>query len=485
MIHTPSPHLTATAVWYLAAVLAGANAAEWYVAPNGTAQGDGSKHSPWNLQAALDQPASVQPGDTIWLRGGTYQGVFISKLKGSPGRPIRVRQYPNERVTLDANGINKAVLSIGLTKYKREEVNTNTWYWGFEITNTHPDRSDSTFTTHVPPKRAHGVYTYTARRIKLINLAIHDNALGIGAWKFCEDMEICGNLIYHNGWEGTGVRNGRRDRAHGHGIYTQNNMGRKIIRDNIVFNQFDNGIQVYTGGGSLKNPSYIDNYMVEGNTSFCNGSVSTKYYDKNILVGGGLPAKNPVVKNNCTYVPPRLQRGENAIGYKAGWENGVLQDNYFVGGRPVNLVKLHNCKVTGNFGYGNEHVGPVGDYPDNTFLRYHPRSQHDQRPKGAKVFIRPNPYEPGRANITIYNWDLAKTVEVDLSTARLKQGDAYQVRDAQNFFGKPVASGTFSADNSMISIPMTGLTAVQPIGRPVKPARHTAPEFGAFVVLKD
>ncbi len=54
---------------FLAAV---AGATDYYVAPNGSPSGNGSINNPWDLQTALDQPAAVQPGDTIWLRGGTY-----------------------------------------------------------------------------------------------------------------------------------------------------------------------------------------------------------------------------------------------------------------------------------------------------------------------------------------------------------------------------------------------------------------------------
>src|SRR6185295_10693666 len=51
--------------------------------------------------------------------------------------------------------------------------------------------------------------------------------------------------------------------------------------------------------------------------------------------------------------------------------------------------------------------------------------------------------------------------------------------DAQNFYGPPVASGTYSG--SPVSIPMAGLSKAVPSGF-VTPA-HTAPLFGTFVVM--
>src|SRR5438309_1624314 len=54
----------------------GSCAGQFYVSPSGTAGGDGSLANPWDLQTALWGPATVKPGDCIWLRGGTYTGSF-------------------------------------------------------------------------------------------------------------------------------------------------------------------------------------------------------------------------------------------------------------------------------------------------------------------------------------------------------------------------------------------------------------------------
>ena len=82
------------------------SAADFYVSPTGTtstAQGTGTITNPWALQTGLSQPAVVHPGDTIWLRGGTYTGNFTSYLTGTASQPIIVKQYPGERAKLDGN----------------------------------------------------------------------------------------------------------------------------------------------------------------------------------------------------------------------------------------------------------------------------------------------------------------------------------------------------------------------------------------------
>jgi hypothetical protein len=96
------------------------------------------------------------------------------------------------------------------------------------------------------------------------------------------------------------------------------------------------------------------------------------------------------------------------------------------------------------------------------------------------TFVRPNAYEPGRANIAIYNWDLKKTVPVDLSMI-LKPSQGFEIRDAQNYFAEPVVQGVY--DGQPVLVPMTGLTHVAPVGEIAHQPQHTAPAFAAFVVL--
>jgi len=76
-----------------------------YTAPGGTSTGDGTFGRPWDLATALaGAQGAVQPGDTVWVRGGTYPGTFTSALTGTSAAPIIVRQYPGERAVLDGDG---------------------------------------------------------------------------------------------------------------------------------------------------------------------------------------------------------------------------------------------------------------------------------------------------------------------------------------------------------------------------------------------
>src|SRR5689334_21936235 len=63
--------------------------AGYYAAPGGSASSDGSPTQPWDLTTALaGGHGVVHPGDTVWLRFGTYYGGFRSLLTGTTGSPI-------------------------------------------------------------------------------------------------------------------------------------------------------------------------------------------------------------------------------------------------------------------------------------------------------------------------------------------------------------------------------------------------------------
>src|SRR5256714_10915119 len=169
----------------------------WFAAPAGSSTGDGSGR-PWDLQTALrGGNGSVQPGDTIWLRGGSYTSAspFNSTLTGTSSAPVVVRQYPGERAVLDARG---ATSSTSRGDFFTVAGNYST-FWGFEVMDSDPNR----FTDTRP-----NMLVVNASHIKLINLTVHDG--GIGFYTFSEpvDIEIYGCLAYNKRAQGTGFGNG-------------------------------------------------------------------------------------------------------------------------------------------------------------------------------------------------------------------------------------------------------------------------------------
>jgi hypothetical protein len=260
------------------------NAADFFVAPNGNPNGNGSKSQPWDLATALAGPAAIQPGDTIWLRGGTYTGDFVSRLKGAKDAPITVRQLPGERATVDLVTKDRTALFAVNGDHVR--------FWGFEVTCSHPVRVSKTGGPFAGPDIRRGSIHCRASYVSFINLVVHDLGVGFGFWSEGGGGEIYGSVIFNNGWKAP-------DRGHGHGIYTQNVKGTKRLVDNVLFNQFSHGIHAY---GSAK--ARIEGFHIEGNAAFNNGSLSgLEHLAPNILVGGGAPARQITLTDNFTYHP--------------------------------------------------------------------------------------------------------------------------------------------------------------------------------------
>lgn len=94
----------------LGAVLAGPTASAQkavYVAPNGSVLGSGTLQSPvGSIATAL---ARVVPGDTIYVRGGTYASPSPIRLdsSGEEGAYLHIWAYPGETPVFDFTGANR------------------------------------------------------------------------------------------------------------------------------------------------------------------------------------------------------------------------------------------------------------------------------------------------------------------------------------------------------------------------------------------
>jgi hypothetical protein len=430
---------------------ASGSANNFYASPAGHPTGDGSLGNPWDLATALAQPASVHPGDTIWLRGGTYHGQFTSKLQGTASSPIKVRQYPGERATIDGGSLGNRTIFIANGNY--------TWFWGFEVMSSDGHRvSQQSGSTATDINYGPGVDSESnATGLKFINMVVHDTSGGFALFEIVTDTEVSGCLSYYNGWLGT-------DRGHGHGIYTQNQTPSvRQFLDNIIFGNFALGIQAYGSAAAS-----LDNLHFDGNTIFRSGEIIS-HPQQNLLVGGDGATNNPVITNNYLYEVGGGPMSSFYLGYVGTAYNPLITANYFA----VNTYFGYsiNMTLTGNLFSNTQTALSEASYPVNTYL-------HGVRPSGPVVFVRPNRYEPGRANVTVYNWNLSSSVAVNLGGV-LSIGTHYEIRNAHNFYGAPVASGVF--DGSPVSLPMSGLPVAAPIG--IGPPPPTGPEFNVFVVL--
>jgi hypothetical protein len=264
-----------------------------------------------------------------------------------------------------------------------------------------------------------------------VNDIFHDLP-GLGLWTPATGAEMNGCLMFHNGWLGP-------DRGHGHGLYIQNDTPEKIIKDCIIFDNFGYGIHAYTQGGK------IDNLVFDGCICFGAGSLSGDNFN-NILVGGYAVANNITLRNCMTY-----GGGAVNIGYDAGADNVILENNYFPDG--ITKVNVTNLTETGNY------YGPA---------------------VGNQVFLRGNENDANRANLAIYNEAGANTIDVDVS-AIFGQTGTVQARNVQDYF-VDIQTLTITAGVITVNMQAVNRTVATPIEW-TAPAT-TFPAFGCFVLTK-
>jgi hypothetical protein len=201
----------------------------YYVTTTGSSAGDGSNADPWDLSTALNgATGAIHPGDTVWVRAGTYLGPFTSDMDGSSAAPITVRAYPGERAIIDGKNTpsGQEILTVD---------GTYTNFWGLEVINSLTQRTDT---------RHSGVYLRNAQHVKLINLIIHDTGMGVFGEPDARFCEVYGNIIYNGGWQ-------TATRSNGHALYMKGDAtGSKLLKDNVMFNMFGLGVHVYADAGT-------------------------------------------------------------------------------------------------------------------------------------------------------------------------------------------------------------------------------------------
>lgn len=508
----------------------------WFVATDGSRTNPGTQASPWSLPHALTGAGgAIRPGDTVCIKGGTYPGRFAPSLNGTAAQPIIVRAYPGHRVILDgglqvsslsadtgsgspfgsanitlastANVQIGSIIRIGNENMRLDSINyttrvanvvrgwggscssgtcpswpsgsavttyftmfdvggSNTWYWGLEITNTgHVSRIQSSGLVDLGA----GVTDACSTGCKLINNVVHNTAGGIGSFNNSSGNEYYGNISFLNGWDNTG---GGGDPGRGHGMYLQNQAPTspaKKVTDNISFSNFGYNLQSYSDNGGVHNLEFTGNIFFESSNPVPNGPT----FDA-LIGGGNQTSVGWKFVSNYTYNPTinGVHRGTDVV----GWGNSpctspVVRDNYIASGNFELSTGCTTPTVTGNTFYS--FFSRAGSFPSNTY--------HGSRPTTNSIFVRPNMFEPGRANIAVFNWNRLPAVTVDLRTAGLQLGQRFQIRDVQNFNGPPVYAGTYTG--ARVTVPMTNTTMAPVYGTVNKNPNHSDIEFGAFVVL--
>jgi hypothetical protein len=470
--------------------------AGWHVGPNGGSGTAGTLASPWSLAYALTGAAGrIRPGDTVWVHRGLYAAYEWTqpKVSGTASAPVIFRNYPGERATISSEGM----FTID---------GSDTWWWGLEFTfagwTTRTSPESGSHPTAIPGPLS-TVYV-TGPRTKIINCLVHDTGDGVAIWDQAAGSELYGSLVWYTGWQGP-------DRGHGHAVYTQNSGAQQVYRDNLLWDSYDIGVQAY-GSGSVT----IRNYLFEGNGIWGHGTLATSGSTSQAQFGGDGDGQDFIIRQNVVYDLLNVA-GAARFGYNTGvqYYRYTITDNWFIGGGPtMRIWNLNQSSFTNNVTWnprcsdgcrmdmlgnrsgwawsGNTHYGNAGaiDWSYNnsnkTWTDWKAATglgggdTYAASPSGQKILVRPNLYEKGRANVVVLSLSGAGTASVDL-TGILQAGQAYEVRNAQNFFGTPVVTGTYTG--GAVTLPLSGLTKAALTGSAPRAPMSTGTLFNAFVVI--
>jgi len=465
----------------------------WYVSPSATGSGDGSQGSPWTLQKAFDPAnAQLQPGDVVWLLPGTYgtDTDFTADKSGAAGNPITYREHSSGHAKIDG----------------RIRVHGNyLTFRGFEVMQSNP-------AAHIAAPW-YGIESF-GHDLKYINLVIHDaSASGIIVYWPTGPTEVYGSIIYNNGV----------DSSLAHGIFVQNTdvAGIARIEENVMFDNAAYGIYSYTDGNTLRNIQLVRN------VSFNNGSTANPawgYNQKaNLLVSGIVGGATAIrvdsnylfEQNSTSYeLVANLKLGSATLnnadftlrnntvwgGRSAvliyDWTNGTVSGNTLRGGVTNNQLvdkSVEDIPLTGYTWTGDTYYAPstslswwynggwldLPTWQNSTHTGLSNSGTAASLPGSATTFLRVNKYDPTRALLVVFNWT-GGAVTASLG-GFLVNGQPYSIRNVQNIYGTPVATGTYNG--TAVTVPMTGTTPPPLSGHGWSAnGPTTGPYFHAFIV---
>lgn len=477
----------------------------YYVSPQGASSGNGSLNSPWDLRTALNYPYEVRPGDYIYLLSGRYSGNFESALSGVKGYPITIQSAPGHWAILDGNFqdylrdsmqpakkddltsciLKNTNLQIGsVLIVDNEELMLHTYraqipycirgrrttlpaghsagskvntfgpvlrvrgqyviVRDLEITNSNPQRSLPYSYNNWDPvvnslnsERPTGLLI-EAKESNFVNLVIHNNGIGVGFYSGAVNSTLYGCIIYHNGYI-------EPSRAHGHGLYLQNDVGMKNIINNVIFGNFYYGIQAYVSETSVLRGFFLNNNFLFHDSHFGGG-------------GDGLIHSSDFSDNYF---------------YDAYWEK-ITQCFSFAS----------DCNVKNNYWYNGGNTYTVG----NTVR------------SAPEVICQKNDFEKGRAHLAVINPGNLNQVLINPNCGGVMPGQTIEILDTQNLKGTPVYVGKYLGNQVTLNLPgeynllepITGFESgiVYPNGMKeahhLPSGKHTRSNFNVFLMrVKD
>ncbi|MEZ4270050.1 MAG: right-handed parallel beta-helix repeat-containing protein [Myxococcota bacterium] len=276
-------------------------AKSYYVSPNGNDAAAGTLESPLRtIQKAAD---SAGPGDTIYLREGTFsEGVWFVR-GGEEGRPIVLRNYPGEHPVIDrgwaGDGVqlwstNRAVTPVAWVVIE-----------GLEIRNS-----------------GAGINFYSGHNLIFRNNHVHHADQGIHGNG--HHILYDGNLITHTDERCKHCSKEGQENIWNHGIYQS---GTHITIVNNIF--------LYHGGSGVHMAAYPYNPDKDIAPEYRGGTdwvISNNLFAFNNAPGIWVwqpGAKGAVIQNNVFYDNAQNSFPYNGIAFQSAGSGHIIRNNLF------------------------------------------------------------------------------------------------------------------------------------------------------------
>lgn len=288
-----------------------------FVSPDGNdTNGDGSKNKPFKTVAKALNTAKA--GDTIYLREGTYTSNVTFNKSGEEGKPITLRNYPNEIAKIDLT--DKTVESV-IDFNSQSNINViglelcnliekNDVVYGILLRggeknciiancNIHNIEAKSSLTGNAHGIKIIGLTNTTIENILIENNHIHDcicgNSEALTVESNVKNVDIIKNRIHDNGNIGIDIVGNFKENSNPALDFAQN----VYVAENEVYNCHSDNADcagLYVDGASnvifARNKSYNNQVGLEIGSE--EPADKDEYYPHNNLVINNLVYNNSV-----------------------------------------------------------------------------------------------------------------------------------------------------------------------------------------------
>ena len=378
-------------------VLLGAITAEgatYYVATTGNDANPGTLNQPFKTFA--QGVRLLQPGDTLYIRGGLYTeriDVQGPNKTGMPGKYITIAGSPGETVIIQ-------YADTTVAGYGPIKARGNRGYFVFE--NLILDGIN--FADEVKWQIRDGNHHFILRKIEMKNFPTSNIYIASG-----NDITIQDCILHDNISDGAV---GRR----GYGIYFHDGAN-GLIEGTEIYNQVGGGIQAY--------PGPISNLVIRNNKIHDNNATPNSAVGGIVVLGSRNMVSNVSVYNNLIYNNGSSPQSGSSTGLRVDgadtietkvWNNTVYKNK----GYGISMNQAQKTVVQNNIVFGNT-KGEIVDFGTKTMLSHNLTTD----PK----FIRPDAFDfrPQARSYAIDGGVDLGAVTTDFRKITRPQGGAYDI----------------------------------------------------------